>query len=153
MQDQLLTEGKPIMGLQKYHYRSETKAGFSAGELRTILSRHSAGADYRVVVNFRGKVREVVVEEAFQDSSLVDERLEEASRLAGEGCATPGSVNWERRKEGLPPAGYQQTRYGRENPARPWPAAEEFGAGTGQPARKANPLDPRTWTHENGGLR
>lgn len=74
------------MSTTKHHYRSDTKRGFEAGELAGLLARHSPNADYRVVISFRGKVRELIVEEDTAGREavvgvLADERLQE--------CATP----------------------------------------------------------------
>lgn len=62
------------------HYKATTKRGFEAGELAGLLASHSPNADYKVVISFRGKVRELIVDE---------EEVHVLLREAAQQCETP----------------------------------------------------------------
>lgn len=70
------------------HYKANTKRGFEAGELAALLARHSPDADYRVVISFKGRVRELIVQEEGDPSPFVLKEVPR-DRDAG-GCETPG---------------------------------------------------------------
>lgn len=127
------------------HYKATTKRGFEAGELAALLARHSPDADYRVVINFRGKVRELIVQEEGDPSPFV---LKEVPRGSCETPADPGArsphfprdFEDDQRHGGKLKAALHDPRTQNFQPegqtwpaAPPWPASENLDLGNGRP--------------------